>query len=210
MIEEVIRIDMGELKLLYQDNKYSLDKCGELLGCSAATIRLRLIKYGINIRKSGEWAKGRKLNKSQINRLVQLHIGKPLSEEHKKKISDSSQGRIFSEEHRKKIGDAHRGRKHPWSNQNGANNPNWNGGYSESWFEDPIVGKCYNIVRVARRRGDIIKQPCEVCGDTKGNAHHDDYRKPLELRWLCRSHHTLFHRSHIMKDYKYILVKEMV
>lgn len=47
--------------------------------------------------------------------------------------------------------------------------------------------------RNAIRRGDIIKQPCEVCGNTKVDAHHDDYSKPLEVRFLCRKHHSEHH-----------------
>jgi len=39
-------------------------------------------------------------------------------------------------------------------------------------------------------RGKIQKEPCEVCGDPKSEAHHDDYSKPLEVRWLCRKHHA--------------------
>lgn len=42
----------------------------------------------------------------------------------------------------------------------------------------------------ARRRGELISQPCEVCGALKVEAHHDDYSKPLEVRWLCRPHHN--------------------
>ncbi|MFC3331681.1 hypothetical protein ACFOEM_04310 [Paenalcaligenes hominis] len=37
-------------------------------------------------------------------------------------------------------------------------------------------------------RGD-----CEVCGKSKVDAHHDDYSKPLEVRWLCREHHMQHH-----------------
>lgn len=32
-------------------------------------------------------------------------------------------------------------------------------------------------------------QPCEVCGTTPAQRHHDDYSKPLEIRWLCPVHH---------------------
>ena len=42
--------------------------------------------------------------------------------------------------------------------------------------------------------GRIIRQPCEVCGEKKVDAHHEDYAKPLEVRWLCRKHHMQHHR----------------
>lgn len=41
--------------------------------------------------------------------------------------------------------------------------------------------------------GRMIKMPCEVCGSTKADAHHDDYAKPLDVRWLCRKHHSAWH-----------------
>lgn len=51
--------------------------------------------------------------------------------------------------------------------------------------------------RVAKaiKRGELTRQPCEVCGDPKVDAHHDDYSKPLDVRWLCRKHHRLHHVS---------------
>ena len=39
------------------------------------------------------------------------------------------------------------------------------------------------------RAGKIAKQPCEVCGSTNVHAHHDDYSRPLDVRWLCPTHH---------------------
>lgn len=44
--------------------------------------------------------------------------------------------------------------------------------------------------------GEIAKQPCEVCGEPDTVAHHDDYRMPLEVRWLCRRHHSQWHVTH--------------
>jgi hypothetical protein len=51
----------------------------------------------------------------------------------------------------------------------------------------------------AVRRGRLNRQPCEVCGDS-AQAHHDDYSKPLEVRWLCRKHHNEFHLNNKQKE----------
>lgn len=32
-------------------------------------------------------------------------------------------------------------------------------------------------------------------GFHKVQAHHDDYSKPLEVRWLCVPHHALHHKQ---------------
>lgn len=48
-------------------------------------------------------------------------------------------------------------------------------------------------VSAALRRGDIRKQPCEICGSEHSEAHHEDYAKPLTVKWLCRQHHVAQH-----------------
>jgi hypothetical protein len=42
-------------------------------------------------------------------------------------------------------------------------------------------------------RGVIKKQPCELCGKVKVEAHHNDYNKPYKITWLCKYHHTQHH-----------------
>lgn len=58
----------------------------------------------------------------------------------------------------------------------------------------PIKRKARDAVHNAIRDGKLSKQPCEVCG-ANAQAHHDDYAKPLEVRWLCQVHHQAWHRE---------------
>lgn len=47
-----------------------------------------------------------------------------------------------------------------------------------------------NHIRTEIRAGRIKPKPCEICGDTPTESHHDDYRKPYKIRWLCKKHHA--------------------
>lgn len=51
------------------------------------------------------------------------------------------------------------------------------------------------ITQAAIRKDILIRQPCEVCGKPRSHAHHDDYTKPLSVRWLCQKHHRAHHES---------------
>ena len=38
---------------------------------------------------------------------------------------------------------------------------------------------------------------CEQCGGNRMvEAHHDDYNRPFEVRWLCRGCHREWHKTH--------------
>jgi ribosomal protein S27AE len=37
----------------------------------------------------------------------------------------------------------------------------------------------------AVRAGILVKQPCKFCGDSRVQAHHHDYGKPLDVTWMC-------------------------
>jgi len=50
-------------------------------------------------------------------------------------------------------------------------------------------------VGVALRNGSLVRKSCEGCGGKKVHAHHDDYKKPLDVRWLCQPCHWKFHNS---------------
>ena len=59
--------------------------------------------------------------------------------------------------------------------------------------QNPEKYLAHVAVQRALANGDLAKGNCEICGDPTVDAHHDDYRKPLEVRWLCRRHHTRVH-----------------
>lgn len=65
-----------------------------------------------------------------------------------------------------------------------------------------------NLLEVAVRQGLVIrKDACEECGAsgtmadgrTKIQGHHDDYNKPLAVRWLCQECHHAWHKVNVAK-----------
>ena len=52
-------------------------------------------------------------------------------------------------------------------------------------------------VRKALRNGTLKKKCCEICGCPIVEAHHGDYSKPLEVRWLCQECHDDVHAGRL-------------
>lgn len=52
----------------------------------------------------------------------------------------------------------------------------------------PEKYKARTAVGNALRNGSLKRKPC-WCGETKVEAHHEDYSKPLDVVWLCIKHH---------------------
>lgn len=66
---------------------------------------------------------------------------------------------------------------------------------TKAWrSEDKRRLKCHNAVRRAILNGTINRMPCEICGNEKSQAHHEDYDKPLLVMWLCDQHHKDRHK----------------
>lgn len=61
----------------------------------------------------------------------------------------------------------------------------------------PTKARARSVFARARRKGLVIKPAdCQQCGTVKRlHAHHDDYSKPLEVRWLCASCHGAHHKT---------------
>ena len=69
-----------------------------------------------------------------------------------------------------------------------------NGYQTEYRRRNPQKYKAVTAVNNAVRDGRLTKKPCEVCGTEENtHAHHDDYSKPLGVRWLCNLHHLRLH-----------------
>jgi len=82
--------------------------------------------------------------------------------------------------------------------QPGKSNGNWKGGRSkENYYyrerarkKFPEKHNARNKVYRAVKSGKLKREPCEVCGDPKSEAHHyRGYEFPLDVQWLCRKHH---------------------
>lgn len=86
--------------------------------------------------------------------------------------------------------------------RNGAENHFFRGG-------ETADDHAQNMVEYAVRKGLIEKRTsCEACrteylfkdGRTGVQAHHDDYNKPLEVRWLCQKCHHAWHKVNTAKQ----------
>jgi hypothetical protein len=66
--------------------------------------------------------------------------------------------------------------------------------YKKRW---PMKYAAHVITRNAIRDGILTRaESCEVCESTdRIDGHHDDYTKPLEIRWLCRKCHVDWHKK---------------
>ena len=67
---------------------------------------------------------------------------------------------------------------------------------SKEWVKrHPEKRKAHVWVGNAIRDGRLIRSPCEMCGAEKVTAHHDDYTKPMEVRWFCGPCHRAHHKA---------------
>jgi hypothetical protein len=54
--------------------------------------------------------------------------------------------------------------------------------------------RAQRLARDAIERGEIVRaDACENCAGPRPVPHHDDYSRPLDVRWLCRRCHQLHH-----------------
>lgn len=72
-------------------------------------------------------------------------------------------------------------------------------GTSKYRKRNPIKLQAHNRVSKALVDGRLERKwSCEECGTSEGriHAHHDDYLRQLDVRWLCPSCHKAWHDEH--------------
>lgn len=62
--------------------------------------------------------------------------------------------------------------------------------------ENPEKIRAHAVLSYHITVGHIQRQPCEICGALRSEGHHEDYTRPLDVRWLCRRHHAETHRRY--------------
>jgi hypothetical protein len=60
--------------------------------------------------------------------------------------------------------------------------------------EEKLKANCRSYANVYQRRGKLKKEPCEKCGCLDSHKHHENYSKPLEVRWFCIKCHSFMHK----------------
>ena len=60
--------------------------------------------------------------------------------------------------------------------------------------EQRIKANTRSYANVYQKRGLLDPKPCHNCGSTTTiHKHHEDYSKPLDVEWLCKSCHEDHH-----------------
>jgi ribosomal protein S27AE len=67
----------------------------------------------------------------------------------------------------------------------------------KKWLDENTIKRAAQImVGNAVRDGRLKKEKTCKCGNTgRIHGHHDDYSKPLSVRWLCPKCHTEWHKN---------------
>ena len=90
----------------------------------------------------------------------------------------------YREEHRESWRNYRREYNKIWRKENGYHNE------KASQLRYPEKVKAREILNKAVREGKIIRGCCIVCKKPKAQGHHENYKKPLEVIWLCALHHS--------------------
>lgn len=115
----------------------------------------------------------------------------PASRRFKTKEDYNAWFRAYRAANREKFREYNREYNSRWRRENGYHNE------KASQEKYPEKQRARYLLQRSVKAGATTKGACEVCNSDKSEAHHDDYSKPLDVRWLCRIHHTEVHRPYV-------------
>jgi hypothetical protein len=59
--------------------------------------------------------------------------------------------------------------------------------------KNKIKRTAQTAVSNAIRDGRLQRGSCIICNVPMAEAHHNDYSKPFQITWLCKTHHSAIH-----------------
>jgi len=73
---------------------------------------------------------------------------------------------------------------------------------------DPMRARAWSAVRNALRSGRLKRKPCVLCGSSgflkNGRSavqcHHENYRRPLQVVFLCKRCHFAVHQALFLSE----------
>lgn len=135
-------------------------------------------------------AKKAKYRASEKGKATEKAYGKRYREENSEAIRRREQGYWSTHKDKKREKDRRYREKHKTEQSKK---------FLDKYHNDPIF-RAHHLARTkvnaAIRSGKLERAACESCGKAKAQAHHDDYNKSLEVRWLCAECHRKWHESH--------------
>jgi len=106
----------------------------------------------------------------------------------------------YMREYNKKWRATHPGYNKEWF----AANPGYTQESTRKWSDaHPEKVHAHSILNNAIKRGEAVRPDhCSTpgCSNPDPEGHHEDYSKPLDVTWLCRSCHKLLHLSRDKED----------
>lgn len=101
--------------------------------------------------------------------------------------------REYRSKNRDKIRAYNREYNQKWRKKNGYKNE------YNSKKRYPEKEKARRILRKAIKDGKVKRGNCYVCNKSESQGHHDDYSKPLSVKWFCSLHHSEYEKKSVIK-----------
>jgi hypothetical protein len=167
MANRRVSLDKERVIRLYFDEGLSFAQIGEILGTNHGTIANRFREWGLIPRKPSDSNKG-----------------KPLTEEHRRRIGNANRGKHLSEDTKKKLSEAREGKPSPFKGLRKSTNPDivtWGVSGEAHWAWKGGISKIANRLRQTSEykawRDAVFARDdftCQFCGEREKNlrAHH--------------------------------------